>query len=224
VSGLLTPELLLRAYASGVFPMAETRDSNSVFWVNPDRRGIIPLDRFHIPRRLMRTVRVGPFQIRCDSAFGQVISGCAAPAPGRRETWINRDILELYRDLHRMGFAHSVETWHGDRLVGGLYGVGLGSAFFGESMFSTERDASKVALIHLVARLRLGHFALLDTQFVTDHLAQFGTIEVSRSDYLRRLERALRETAQFPAAPDEAQLRDELERMYRQSRNHDNTR
>ena len=193
----ITPEVLLKAYACGIFPMAESAEDTGLYWIEPERRGIIPLDRFHVPRRLLRTLRRSPFEIRVDSDFEGVIEGCAEPGPGRRKTWINRRIRRLYGELFRLGHCHTVEAWRGSRLVGGLYGVKLGRAFFGESMFSRERDASKVALIHLVARLRRGGFTLLDTQFVTGHLAQFGAIEISRRDYLRRLEAALQGEAEF---------------------------
>ena len=193
----LTPEILLRAYAEGVFPMAERRDDPELFWVSPEKRGIIPLDNFHVPKRLARTVRSDRFMVTADAAFGEVMRACAAPAPGRPESWINDEILRLYMALHRMGHAHSIECWKDGALVGGLYGVKLGAAFFGESMFSTERDASKVALVHLVARLIRGGFALLDTQFITAHLARFGTIEIPRDEYLRRLKQAAAKQASF---------------------------
>ncbi|MGH6960761.1 MAG: leucyl/phenylalanyl-tRNA--protein transferase, partial [Dongiaceae bacterium] len=173
----LTPRMLLRAYALGVFPMAEGRHDPEIYWIDPEVRGILPLERFHVARSLRRTLRRAPFEIRCDSNFEAVIAGCAAPAPGRPDTWINTQIHHLNRQLFEMGFAHTVECWQGDRLAGGLYGIAVGGAFFGESMFSFERDASKVALAHLVLRLRLGNFLLLDTQFVTAHLQRFGAIE-----------------------------------------------
>ncbi len=191
----LTPKIVLRAYAAGLFPMAEDADSPDIFWVEPARRGIIPLDGLHIPRRLARTVRKGVFTVRVNSAFSSIIDGCA----DRPSTWINPVIRSLYIELHALGHAHSVECWQGERLVGGLYGVTLGGAFFGESMFSRVRDASKVALVHLVARLNAGGFVLLDTQFVTDHLARFGAIEIPRLDYLRRLNAAVRARADFHA-------------------------
>src|SRR5579884_1137204 len=165
----LTPEILLRAYAEGLFPMAERRGDATLYWVSPDKRGIIPLDRFHVPRRLARTIRGGSFTMTSDKAFRTVMEACAAPAPGREESWINDEILRLYTALHVSGQAHSVECWQEDRLVGGLYGVKLGGAFFGESMFSRVRDASKVALVHLVEGLKRGGFVLLDTQFITAH-------------------------------------------------------
>jgi leucyl/phenylalanyl-tRNA---protein transferase len=182
---------VLRAYAIGVFPMAENRHDKRLFWVDPERRGVIPLRGFHVPSRLRRTFRSGRFEIAVDRAFRQTIEACAEARPMRRSTWISERIVELYDELHQRGFAHSVETWRDGRLVGGLYGVTLGAAFFGESMFSREADASKVALVHLVGRLVLGGFRLLDTQFVTEHLAQFGAVEVDRADYKRMLEEAL---------------------------------
>jgi leucyl/phenylalanyl-tRNA--protein transferase len=197
----LTPELLLRAYAAGIFPMAEAADDPDVFWVDPEQRGILPLDGFHLPRRLARTLRQGVFDVRCDGAFEAVVRGCAEPMPDRPKTWINEEIVRLYAALHRLGFAHSVETWRDGELVGGLYGVALGAAFFGESMFSRVTDASKVALAQLVARLRLGGFRLLDTQFVTEHLQQFGAVEISRSQYHRRLTAALQVKAYLPREP-----------------------
>jgi leucyl/phenylalanyl-tRNA--protein transferase len=193
----ITPDVLLKAYACGIFPMAESAEDAGLYWIEPERRGIIPLDGFHVPRRLLRTLRRNPFEIRVDTDFDGVIQGCAEPTLGRRKTWINARIRRLYGELFRLGHCHTVEAWRGGRLVGGLYGVKLGRAFFGESMFSRERDASKVALIHLLARLRRGGFTLLDTQFVTGHLAQFGAIEISRREYQRRLEEALQGEADF---------------------------
>lgn len=195
----LTPELLIRAYAAGIFPMSERRDDPEVFWVDPKMRGILPLDDFHIPRRLRRTVRQNRFEIRCDHAFPSVIAACAQSEKGRRDTWINTEIEQAVIELHQMGHAHSVECWRDGELVGGLYGIALGAAFFGESMFSRAADASKVALVHLVARLRHGGFRLLDTQFVTDHLKRFGAIEIPARDYLRQLEDALKFEARFDA-------------------------
>jgi leucyl/phenylalanyl-tRNA--protein transferase len=196
----LTPFLLLRAYASGVFPMAESAEAKQTFWVDPRRRGILPLDRFHVSRRLRRSFLRGQFEIRIDSAFPEVIEACA----DRPETWINREIRDLYIALHRMGHAHSVEIWTGGTLAGGLYGVAYGAAFFGESMFSRARDASKFALVALVARLNAGGFRLLDTQFVTDHLARLGAIEISRADYHQRLDEAVNRPADFFALPRDA--------------------
>lgn len=194
----LTPQMLLRAYAEGLFPMAETHDSPELYWVSPEKRGIIPLDDFHVPHRLARTVRSNRFEITTDHAFGAVMQGCAEPAPGRGETWINDEILHLYAALHAGRHAHSVECWQSGELVGGLYGVRLGAAFFGESMFSHVRDASKVALVHLVEILRQGGFVLLDTQFLTTHLAKFGAREILRSDYLVLLHRAIAREAVWP--------------------------
>ena len=187
----VTPELLLRAYRVGLFPMAETRRSERLYWLDPELRGVLPLDRFHAPRRLLRTVLRGPFDVTSDADFPGVIAACAASSAGREDTWINRDIERLFGELHRAGHAHSVECRQAGVLVGGLYGVSLGGAFFGESMFSSARDASKVALVHLVARLRLGGYALLDTQFVTSHLQQFGTEEVPRERYRAMLAEAV---------------------------------
>lgn len=197
----ITPQVLLKAYACGIFPMAESADDNALYWIEPERRGILPLDRLHVPRRLARTVRAGAFEIRVDSDYHGVIDGCAASRPGRRSTWINARIRRLYAELFELGYCHTVETWRDGRLVGGLYGVHLGRAFFGESMFSYDRDASKVALIHLVARLKYGGFSLLDTQFVTDHLLRFGATEVSRENFQRLLEEALLGRADFSSLP-----------------------
>lgn len=197
-------DVLLRAYAFGVFPMAEARDDPQLYWIDPERRGVLPLDRFHLPRRLRRTVRAGKFQVRIDTAFREVMLGCAQAGPNREGTWINDRIIELYGELFARGHAHSVEAWQGERLVGGLYGVSLGGAFFGESMFSRETDASKVALVHLVARLIAGGYKLLDTQFVTTHLAQFGTIEISRDEYRLRLQEATAARADFYRLPPDA--------------------
>ncbi|WP_167178110.1 leucyl/phenylalanyl-tRNA--protein transferase [Brevundimonas terrae] len=183
---------LLRCYANGVFPMGEARDDPRVFLVEPDQRGIFPLDRFHIPTRLKRTVRSEPFDIRVNTAFLSVVDACASPAKGREDTWINGPIRRLYGEIHALGHAHSVECWKDEVLVGGLYGVSLGSAFFGESMFSRMTDASKVALVHLVARLKRGGFTLLDAQFITEHLMQFGAQEIPQSAYLRKLAPALK--------------------------------
>jgi leucyl/phenylalanyl-tRNA---protein transferase len=197
----LTPELLLRAYAAGIFPMAESADDPELFWVDPVRRGILPLDKFHMPRRLARTVRSDRFTVVCDRDFAGVMEGCAEPTPDRPQTWINDEIFRVYTALYAEGHAHSVEAYSGDRLVGGLYGVVLGGAFFGESMFSRVTDASKVALAHLVARLIRGGFRLLDTQFVTEHLQRFGAVEISRAHYRRMLAEALNTAAYFPLEP-----------------------
>ena len=187
----ITPQVLLKAYACGIFPMAESADDNALYWIEPERRGILPLDRMHVPRRLARTIRQGGFEVKVDNDFEGVIEGCAAPRSGRRSTWINGRIRCLYRELFALGHCHTIEVWKGGELAGGLYGVHLGRAFFGESMFSRMRDASKIALVYLVARLKYGGFTLLDTQFVTGHLAKFGAIEVSRQEFQRCLEAAL---------------------------------
>ncbi len=188
---------LIACYRRGVFPMADARHDERVFLVDPARRGVIPLKGFHLPRRLARTVRTDRFQVCIDTAFSEVIDHCAAARPGRMETWINGPIQSLCLELFDRGKAHSVETWLDGRLVGGLYGISLGAAFFGESMFSLERDASKVALVHLVARLRIGGYRLLDAQFMTEHLAGFGAVEVSRADYGRQLADAVANHADF---------------------------
>jgi leucyl/phenylalanyl-tRNA--protein transferase len=197
----LTPELLLRAYAAGIFPMAESAEDPELFWVDPVRRGILPLDAFHVPRRLKRSIRSARLEITCDGDFLGVMRGCAEPTPDRPQTWINHQILGVYTALHERGFAHSVEARLEGALVGGLYGVAIGGAFFGESMFSRVADASKIALAHLVARLRQGGFRLLDTQFVTEHLQRFGAVEISRARYRRLLAEALGAEAYFTAGP-----------------------
>ncbi len=202
----ITPELMLRAYRLGQFPMAETRRGERLYWLDPERRGILPLERFHAPRRLLRTVLSDRFVVTADQDFAGAIAACAAPAPGREDTWINPQIEALFTTLHRMGLAHSVECRQDGALVGGLYGVALGAVFFGESMFSRVRDASKVALVHLVARLRLGGYRLLDTQFVTTHLAQFGAVEIARADYKFRLAAAVDAPARWEAAPAQDRL------------------
>ncbi len=209
----LTPELMLRAYRLGMFPMADTRASARLYWLDPEMRGVMPLDTFHVPRRLGRTVLAGTYDVTVNRDFSAVIAGCAAQLPGRNETWINPQIEALFTALHRRGDAHSVETWLDGQLVGGLYGVAIGGAFFGESMFSLARDASKVALVQLLARLRLGGFVLLDTQFVTTHLAQFGAIEIPRAAYRARLDRAIQAQAHFAAEPDPVALRAEIRAM-----------
>ena len=203
----LTPALILRAYSCGLFPMAESKAERDVFWVDPETRGVIPLEGFHVPRRLARTVRAGRFRITVDRDFPRVVRGCARRTRRRPESWINGPIFEAYCALHRQGHAHSVEAWQDKALAGGLYGVSLGAAFFGESMFSAERDASKVALVHLVARLRAGGFTLLDTQFVTSHLTRFGAVEMPRASYLSKLSDALTRPATFhPAGFSDAAL------------------
>jgi len=187
----ITPQVLLKAYACGIFPMAESAEDNALYWIEPERRGILPLDDVHIPKSLVRTIRRGGFEVKVDNDFEGVIEGCAAPRAGRRSTWINGLIRGLYRDLFALGHCHTVEVWQDGELIGGLYGVHLGRAFFGESMFSKARDASKIALVYLIARLKYGGFTLLDTQFVTGHLARFGAVEVSRQTFQRLLEDAL---------------------------------
>jgi leucyl/phenylalanyl-tRNA--protein transferase len=193
----ITPQVLLKAYACGIFPMAESAEDPGLYWIEPEVRGILPLSRFHIPRRLARTIRQGTFEIRIDSDFAAVIDGCASSAPGRTKTWINARIRRLYGDLFNLGHCHTVEAWKDGRLVGGLYGVSLGAAFFGESMFSRERDASKVALVYLVARLKAGGYRLLDTQFTTEHLKQFGAVDLDRRQYNYLLEKAIEADADF---------------------------
>jgi leucyl/phenylalanyl-tRNA--protein transferase len=197
----ITPEVLLKAYACGIFPMAESADDHALYWIEPEQRGVIPLDGFHVPGRLARTVRSERFTVAVNQNFEAVIDGCAAPKARRGRTWINGRIRNLYRKLHERGHCHSIEVYEEGRLAGGLYGVNLARAFFGESMFHVARDASKVALVHLVARLRAGGFTLLDTQFVTEHLKTFGAIEVPRRQYHKQLEAALIGEADFAALP-----------------------
>jgi leucyl/phenylalanyl-tRNA--protein transferase len=212
--------MVLRAYSIGIFPMASRRSDPSVHWVAPTMRGVLPLPSFHVPHRLRRTVRANPFEVRCDSEFEQVVLACAAPREGHPETWINPEICRVFCELHSLGCAHSVEAWRNGKLVGGLYGLALRGAFFGESMFSTERDASKVALVHLVARLKIGGFALLDIQFVTDHLRQFGAIEIPAAVYLRQLDEALRLRARFYRVPPADSLDSALGELSTQSTTH----
>jgi leucyl/phenylalanyl-tRNA---protein transferase len=193
----ITPDVLLKAYACGIFPMAESADDPALYWIEPERRGIIPLEDFHVPARLARSVRKTPFTVVVDRDFDAVIDGCGEAGPGRARTWINTRIRKLYRGLYDIGHCHTVEVYDGDELVGGLYGVSLGRAFFGESMFHRARDASKIALVHLVARLKAGGYKLLDTQFVTDHLKTFGAIELTRRQYHKLLAEALIGEADF---------------------------
>ena len=195
----ITPEVLLKAYSCGIFPMAESAEDPALYWIEPERRGVIPLDRFHVPDRLARTVRADQFTVVVDRDFDAVIDGCAEPSVGRTRTWINVRIRNLYRRLYEHGHCHTVEVYDGESLVGGLYGVSLGRAFFGESMFHRARDASKIALVHLVARLIAGRYRLLDTQFVTDHLRTFGAVEVSRPVYHKLLDAALVGEGDFDA-------------------------
>ncbi|MDI4658698.1 leucyl/phenylalanyl-tRNA--protein transferase [Xanthobacter autotrophicus] len=197
----ITPDVLLKAYACGIFPMAESAEDPGLYWIEPEQRGIIPLDGFHISSRLARTVRSDKFEVRIDHDFDAVIDGCSEPQEGREKTWINERIRKLYGELFLRGRCHTVEAWRDGKLVGGLYGVRLGGAFFGESMFHRETDASKVALVHLVGRLIAGGFRLLDTQFVTSHLKTFGAIEVSRRHYHRLLDHALQGEADFYCWP-----------------------
>lgn len=197
----ISPALLLKAYAAGIFPMAESADDPDLHWVEPKMRGILPLDRFHVSDRLARLVRAERFDIRADQDFAAVIEACAAPRAASRETWINGPIRQLYQRLFDMGYCHSIEVREGDALVGGLYGIALGSAFFGESMFHRVRDCSKLALVHLVARLKAGGFTLLDTQFVTEHLQQFGAVAISRAEYRKRLAEAVNRPADFGIWP-----------------------
>jgi leucyl/phenylalanyl-tRNA--protein transferase len=200
----ITPQVLLKAYGCGIFPMAESADDPALYWIEPQARGILPLDTVHIPKRLARTIKQDVFEVRINSDFDAVIAGCAAAGPGRTTTWINDKIRSLYRDLFELGSCHTVETWADGRIVGGLYGVSLGAAFFGESMFSTATDASKVALVHLCARLKAGGFTLLDCQFVTEHLRQFGTIEIDRIEFHRRLDEAMTKPSNFLKLPRSA--------------------
>jgi leucyl/phenylalanyl-tRNA---protein transferase len=193
----ITPQILLKAYSAGIFPMAESAEDNALYWVEPEERGIFPLDGLHVSRSLRKRVRQRRFDIRIDTSFPDVIAACAEKQPDRKSTWINQRIKSLYGQLFKMGCCHSVECWREERLVGGLYGVRIGAAFFGESMFSRETDASKVALVHLVARLRAGGFQLLDAQFTTPHLESLGARTISRTDYHSLLERAIEQDAKF---------------------------
>ena len=199
----LAIQTVLSAYASGVFPMSESADDPEIFWVEPEIRGVLPLNNIHISRSLAKTVRADKFTVRCDSDFAGVIEGCAAPAPDRRSTWINVTIRDIFGELFDLGVVHTVECWQGAELVGGLYGIALAGAFFGESMFSRRSDASKVALVHLVARLKAGGFTLLDTQFTTPHLETLGVIEVPRDTYQKLLASALDVHGKFGVLPSE---------------------
>lgn len=200
----LTPDLLLQAYAIGYFPMSEDRYDEDVFWVRPEVRGVLPIRGMHVPRSLKKRVRQEAFEVRVDTAFRAVMEGCAAPQTERWQTWINGQILDAYTALHRRGHAHSVEAWREGELVGGLYGVSIGGAFFGESMFSVVTDASKVCLVHLAARLAVGGYALLDAQFTNDHLTQFGIEAVPADEYAARLAAGIRLPADFAALPAQA--------------------
>lgn len=194
----LNPEILMRAYAAGIFPMAQSRDDPELFWIDPEWRGIIPLDKFHVPRRLKRTIRQKRFEVTSNKAFADVINACAESDRGRPDSWINNEIANAYLELARLGHAYSIECWREGQLAGGLYGVSLGGAFFGESMFTRQRDASKIALVHLVARLQSGGYTLLDSQFTTQHLQQFGAVEMTREAYKRLLAEALKRETRFP--------------------------
>lgn len=220
----LTPEILVRAYAAGIFPMSEGRDDPAIFWVDPQLRGIIPLDGLHISKSLRKVLRRDTFRVTVNTCFADIIEHCAVPRPSQNDhcglitdTWINTEIIRAYTELHHIGLAHSVEVWQGDDLVGGLYGIHLKGAFMGESMFSTRNNASKVALAHLVARLRLGGFALLDTQFITEHLASMGGLEISARDYQDRLEYALEIDGQFSNVLSPGEISSELDKMFSQS-------
>ncbi len=193
----ITPEILLKAYAAGIFPMAESDDDPALYWIDPEKRGILPLGDFHVSKRLIRTIKRQRFQVRIDTSFDEVINACARQSADRPSTWINERIVSLYSQLFKMGHCHTIEAWQDGELAGGLYGIRLGGAFFGESMFTTKTDASKVALVYLVARLIHGGFTLLDTQFVTDHLKRFGTLEVSREAYHMLLAQALNRQGDF---------------------------
>ncbi len=209
----LTPDILLRTYAAGIFPMAESAEDPTLFWVDPETRGILPLEKFRVSRGVQRKLRRHVFEVRCDTAFEEVVRACAAKTSERPTTWINEEIIRLYLGLHAMGHAHSVECWQGGELAGGLYGVCIGGAFFGESMFSRVTDASKIALAHLVARLRRGGYRLLDTQFATSHLEQFGVTEIARGEYQVILSSALAADASFyrgPLASEELEFRQSL--------------
>lgn len=213
----ITPELLLKAYAFGVFPMAMSRHDQDVYWVQPKERGIIPLVDFHIPKSLRKALRHSAFTVRIDTAFDEVISGCAESSSDREDTWINQKIVELFSDLFEAGLAHSVEVWDDDELVGGLYGLAMGAVFFGESMFTRRDNASKIALCYLVALMKTGGYLLLDTQFITEHLKQFGAIEISHEDYMQQLGAALKKMARFGPIPDQS----EIERLlFSQSKTH----
>lgn len=216
---IITAETLLRAYAAGVFPMAETRDAKDMFWVDPEQRGILPLNGLKISKSLRKTLRQDKFEIRCDTAFHEVMEKCAESTDTRPDTWMNEEVFRLFGELFQMGCAHSIECWQDDKLVGGLYGLSLGAGFFGESMFSRVPNASKVALCHLVARLRLSGYILLDTQFVTDHLTSLGAIEIPRRSYHALLDEAIGvPTVAFHSDPSGGEISSELEAIFLQSR------
>ncbi len=213
----LSPELLLRAYTIGVFPMAESRSAPTISWIDPRSRGILPLNGVHIPRSLKKKLRQQKFNIRCNTAFADVVEECARRTRGRNETWINNQIERAVNELHSMGFAFSIESWDDDGLAGGLYGIALGGVFFGESMFSRRTDASKVALMHLIARLRLGRFKMLDTQFITEHLTRFGAVEIPARDFQQKLDSALVAHGHLAQFTDDETVMEELERMFEES-------
>lgn len=213
----ITPELLLHAYAAGIFPMAEDAQATELMWFDPPQRGILPLDAMHVPRRLRRMIRKRSFHVTMNKAFSAVMAACAAPTATRRVTWINQEIILLYTALHETGYAHSLEVWNGKELVGGLYGVALGGAFFGESMFSRTPDASKTALVTLVALLRKHGFSLLDCQSMTEHLAQFGVVEISRAAYHQRLKAALPRNVSLQGAGEDTSGLDALVEEFLQS-------
>jgi len=216
---IITPEILLRAYTAGVFPMAETRDAKDMFWVDPEQRGILPLNGLRISKSLRKALRQNKLEIRCDTDFELVMKKCAETTDKRPDTWMNEEVFSLYGQLFHMGSAHSIECWLDDELVGGLYGISIGGAFFGESMFSRVSNASKIALCHLVARLRLSGYALLDTQFVTDHLTSLGAIEIPRNSYHALLDQALHIPAiTFYSDPSAGELSSEFETIFLQSR------
>ena len=207
----ITPQVLLKAYACGLFPMAESADDPGLFWLEPEQRGILPFNDFHLSKKLQRTIRRDVFEIRVSTNFQAVLNGCSAPVPGREKTWINKEIRRLYSELFEMGYCHTIEAWQDNELVGGLYGVSLNGVFFGESMFSFRSDASKTCLAHLIARLFVGGYTLLDTQFVTDHLSRLGAIEISQADYNTRLGEALQIESDFYALPTDSTGQDVLD-------------
>jgi leucyl/phenylalanyl-tRNA--protein transferase len=202
----ITPELLLKAYAFGVFPMAKSRHDQDVYWVQPKERGVIPLDKFHIPRSLRKVLRRRKFEVKIDTAFGRVISGCSEYNSDREDTWINQKIVELFSNLFEAGLAHSVEVWNGEELVGGLYGLAMGAVFFGESMFTRQDNASKIALCYLVAIMKSGGYQVLDTQFINEHLMQFGAIEIAHDEYMQQLGEALTRMGRFGPIPDQSEV------------------
>ncbi|MBL4747967.1 MAG: leucyl/phenylalanyl-tRNA--protein transferase [Magnetovibrio sp.] len=223
----LSPEILVRAYAAGIFPMSEGRDDPAIFWIDPQLRGIIPLDSLHISKSLRKVLRRGTYRVTANTCFERIIKECAVPRQGQdtehgriQETWINDEIMRAYTEMHHLNLAHSIEVWQGNDLVGGLYGIHLKGAFMGESMFSRVPNASKIALVHLVLRLRISGFSLLDTQFITDHLASMGGVEISGQDYQGRLERALLIDAHFLGSPSKGAIESELVKMFSQSNSH----